>query len=60
MGDAYRKLVDGGGAVTSYGKALSIDPKYAEAKWKIGRIYLTQNNKEAFLPAFEEAIQLDP
>lgn len=60
MGDAYRKLVDGGGAVTSYNKALSIDPKYAEAKWKIGRIYLTQNNKEAFLPAFEEAIQLDP
>jgi len=60
MGDAYRKQVDGGGAVTSYGKALSIDPKYAEAKWKIGRIYLTQNNKEAFLPAFEEAIQLDP
>jgi len=60
MGDAYRKLVDGGGAVTSYGKALGADPKYAEAKWKIGRIYLTQNNKEAFLPAFEEAIQLDP
>ncbi len=60
MGDAYRKMVDGGGAVTSYGKALSADPKYAEAKWKIGRIYLTQNNKEAFLPAFEEAISLDP
>jgi tetratricopeptide (TPR) repeat protein len=60
MGDAYRKLVDGGGAVTSYGKALNADPKYAEAKYKIGKIYLTQNNKEAFLPAFEEAIQLDP
>ncbi|MEP6746798.1 MAG: tetratricopeptide repeat protein, partial [Bacteroidota bacterium] len=60
MGDAYRKMVDGGGAVTSYGKALTVDPKYAEAKYKIGKIYLTQNNKEAFLPAFEEAIQLDP
>ncbi|MEP7279558.1 MAG: tetratricopeptide repeat protein [Bacteroidota bacterium] len=60
MGDAYRKQVDGGGAVTSYQKALNIDPKFAEAKYKIGKIYLTQNNKEAFLPAFESAIQLDP
>ena len=49
MGDAYRKLVDGSGAVTSYGKALGADPKFAEAKYKIGKIYLTQNNKEAFL-----------
>ncbi|HXB91875.1 MAG TPA: tetratricopeptide repeat protein, partial [Puia sp.] len=60
MGDAYRKLIDGGNAVTAYQKALSIDPKLAEAKYKIGKIYLTQNNKEYFLPAFEEAIQMDP
>ncbi len=60
MGDAYRKMVDGGGAVTSYNKALSLDPKFAEAEYKIGRIYLTQNNKESFLPAFEKAIELDP
>jgi len=60
LGDAYRKLIDGGNAVQSYQKALTIDPKYAEAKYKIGKIYLTQNNKEYFLPAFEEAIQLDP
>ena len=60
LGDAYRKLIDGGNAVQSYQKALTIDPKYAEAKYKIGKIYLTQNNKEFFLPAFEEATQLDP
>jgi tetratricopeptide (TPR) repeat protein len=60
LGDAYRKLIDGGNAVQSYQKALTIDPKYAEAKYKIGKIYLTQNNKEYFLPAFEEAVQLDP
>jgi tetratricopeptide (TPR) repeat protein len=60
MGDMYRKLVDGGNAVISYQKALSLDPKLAEAKYKIGKIYLTQNNKEYFLPAFEEATQLDP
>ena len=60
MGDAYRKQIDGGAAVTSYQKALTIDPKYAEAQYKIGKIYLTQNNKDYFLPAFEKAIQIDP
>jgi tetratricopeptide (TPR) repeat protein len=60
LGDAYRKLIDGGNAVQSYEKALTVDPKYAAAKYKIGKVYLTQNNKEYFLPAFEEAVQLDP
>jgi tetratricopeptide (TPR) repeat protein len=60
LGDAYRKLIDGGNAVQSYQKALTVDPKRAEAKYKIGKIYLTQNNKEYFLEAFEGAIQLDP
>ncbi len=59
MGDAYRKLVDGGGAITAYQKALAIDPKLAAAKYRIGKIYETQGNKEFFIPAFEEAIQLD-
>jgi tetratricopeptide (TPR) repeat protein len=59
MGDAYRKLIDGGNAVQSYNKALSLEPNLAEAKYKIGRVYLTQNNKDYFLPAFEEAVQAD-
>ncbi|HTE11299.1 MAG TPA: tetratricopeptide repeat protein [Chitinophagaceae bacterium] len=60
MGDAHRKLVDGGAAVTAYQKALGLDPKYAEAEYKIGKIYQTQNNKEQFLPAYEKAIEMDP
>jgi len=60
LGDAYRKLIDGGNAVLSYQKALTLDPKYAAAKYRIGMVYLTQNNKDYFLPAFEEAIQMDP
>lgn len=60
MGDAYRKLIDGGNAVTNYTKALELDPKHAAAKSSIGRVYLTQNNPEYFLPAFEDAIKLDP
>lgn len=60
LGDAYRKLIDGGNAVTSYNKALTLDPKLAAAKTKTGRVYLTQNNPDYFLPAFEAATQLDP
>lgn len=59
MGDAYRKLIDGGNAVTSYNRALGLNPQLAAAKHKIGKIYLTQNNPDYFLPAFEEAIFLD-
>jgi len=60
LGDAYRKLIDGGNAVTNYQKALNADPKLAEAKFKIGMIYYTQNNRDYFLPAFEDATQIDP
>ena len=62
MGDAYRKKLDGGGAVSSYRNALTIDPKYAAAKYKIGKIYLTQGSdqKDVFLKNFEDAIAMDP
>lgn len=62
MGDAYRKLLDGGGAVSSYQNALTVDPKYAAAKYKIAKVYLTQGNdqKDVFLRNFDEAIALDP
>ncbi len=60
LGDAYRKLVDGGGAVTNYQKAFALDPKLAAAKERIGKIYQTQGNKEFFLPAYEESVRIDP
>src|SRR5947208_4539371 len=60
IGDANRKNIEGGGAVTAYNKALTLNPKLAAAKYGIGKVYLTQNNKESFIPAFEEAIQMDP
>jgi tetratricopeptide (TPR) repeat protein len=60
MGNAYRKLIDGGNAVTSYNKALEISPNLAAAKNGIGKIYETQKNQEFYLKAYEEAVQLDP
>jgi tetratricopeptide (TPR) repeat protein len=60
MGDAYRRLLDGGNAVQSYQKALNLNPKLAEAEMKTGIIYLTQNNREYFLPDFESAVTMDP
>ena len=62
MGDLYRKLMDGGGAVSSYENALLVDPKLAVAKYKIGKVYLTQGNeqKDIFLGKFNDAITDDP
>jgi tetratricopeptide (TPR) repeat protein len=61
MGDLHRKIMDGGGAVSSYEKALMINPKLAVAKHKIGKIYLTQGNeqKDIFLSKFEGAVEDD-
>lgn len=59
MGKAYRKLIDGGQAVTAYNKALELDDKLAAAKNGIGKIYETQKNPTYYLKAYEEAIQLD-
>jgi tetratricopeptide (TPR) repeat protein len=60
MGHAYRKLIDGGNAVTSYNKALELDSKLAAAKNGIGKIYETQKNQEFYLKAYNEAVELDP
>jgi tetratricopeptide (TPR) repeat protein len=60
VGEAYRKLIDGGAAVTAFQKALSIDPKLAEAKYRIAKVYQSQNNPDYFIPAYQEAITLDP
>ena len=58
-GDAYRKLADGGNAWKYYDEALKLDPKYAAASYKIGKIYTSQNNPELFLPNFNTAVAAD-
>jgi tetratricopeptide (TPR) repeat protein len=62
MGDLFRKKNDGGGAVKSYQNALVLDPKYAVAKYKTGKVYLTQGKDQetVFMQHFNDAIADDP
>jgi tetratricopeptide (TPR) repeat protein len=62
MGDAYRRLMDGGNAQTAYQSALNLDPNYARASYRIGKIYQTQgpNQEEIYMRYFNEAIAKDP
>ncbi len=62
LGDAYRKIGDGGTAQRTYEAALVTDPKYARAKFRIGRIYQSQGEtqRDIYLKYYEEAIALDP
>jgi Tfp pilus assembly protein PilF len=50
----------GGEAKRDFEEALTRDPKNAKAKLRIAKIFLSQSNKELFLPLMEEATQLDP
>ena len=59
-GDVYRRLGEGGKAVQSYNEALQKNGSFAEASYKMGKIYLTQNNPEMFLKYFNEAVAKDP
>jgi tetratricopeptide (TPR) repeat protein len=62
LGDAYRKKNDGGNAVKAYQTALTVNPKYAEANYRVGKIYLTQgkDQEDLFVKHFQEAIANDP
>jgi Flp pilus assembly protein TadD len=62
LGDAYRMLMDGGSAQTAYQNALTIDPNYARASYRIGKIYQTQGpgQEEIYMKYYNEAIAKDP
>lgn len=62
LGDAYRKFADGGNAIQAYEKALELNPKYARAKYRIGKVYQTQGvaQEPIYMRYFDEAIAMDP
>jgi Tfp pilus assembly protein PilF len=62
MGINYQKLGGdrGGEAVQAYNAALQRDAKYARALYRIGIVYLSQQNKDLFDEYFTKAIAADP
>lgn len=62
LGDAYKKQTEGGLAQTSYENALAINPGYARASYRIGKIYQTQGvaQEEIYMRYYNEAIAKDP
>jgi len=62
LGDAYRRLGDGGNAQLSYEAALGYKSDYARAKYRIGRIYQSQGvgQEDIYMRYFNEAIAMDP
>ena len=62
LGDAYRKMIDGANATTSYTHALELDPKNARANFMIGRIFETQGYGQEliYMKYYNAAIATDP
>lgn len=62
LGDAYRKLIEGGNAVTHYQQALMLDPNAARASFMMGRIYETQGitQENIYMNYYYDAIREDP
>jgi predicted Zn-dependent protease len=61
LGDAYKKLADGGNSQTAYENALTLNPNYARSSYRIGKIYQTQGlaQEEIYMRYFNEAIVKD-
>ncbi|MEO7444177.1 MAG: tetratricopeptide repeat protein [Ferruginibacter sp.] len=61
LGDAYRKFADGGNAIRAYESALALNPNYARATYRIGRVYQTQGagQEELYMKYYNDAIAKD-
>ncbi|MCY7291715.1 MAG: tetratricopeptide repeat protein [Ferruginibacter sp.] len=61
LGDAYRKNSDGGQAIQSYDAALRLNPNYARAIYRKGRLYQSQGLSQEVLynSLYNEAIAKD-
>jgi tetratricopeptide (TPR) repeat protein len=61
LGDAYKKIGEGGPAQTAYESALALNPNYARASYRIGKIYQTQGiaQNEITMRYYNDAIAKD-
>lgn len=62
LGDAYRKNSDGGAAIQAYDAALALNPNYARAIYRKGRLYQTQGRGQEplYTRFYNDAIAKDP
>jgi predicted Zn-dependent protease len=59
LGDAYRRLADGGSSFKAYEDALAQDKRYAAALYRIGKIFISQNNPDMYVKYFNDAVSMD-
>jgi tetratricopeptide (TPR) repeat protein len=59
LGDAHRWMYDGSSAYRAYEEAIAVNGKYADAFYKQGKIFQTQNNAEMFLRYYQQAVDAD-
>jgi tetratricopeptide (TPR) repeat protein len=59
LGDAFSKSANGSDAYSAYQKALIIDPGYARASYRMGKIFTSQKNT-LYLQYFNDALSVDP
>ena len=57
LGNAYRKLKNGQEMYKAFNRALEIDPGNAEASYRLGLLFVSQNNPEQYLKYYFQAKQ---
>ena len=62
LGDAYRKIGDGGNAILSYDAAIALNPNYARGYYRKGRLYQSQGTAQEplYIGLYNTAIAKDP
>ena len=60
LGDAYRKVHEGGQSVTNYDLALGINPNLARTIYRKAMIYYTQKNWDLYTDLLKKALSVDP
>jgi Tfp pilus assembly protein PilF len=59
QGNAFRRLQDGTDAYKAYTRACEISAAYAEAYYRLGKLFATQNNPELYLKYYQQAVAAD-
>ena len=59
LGNSYRRMMNGTSAYTAYQAALQQDSKDVEALYRLGKIFVSQNNADMYLKYFNDAVGID-